>query len=74
MKHRDFWLLAGSFFVCGASTNGLVQTHFISLCGDYGLAAVTAASVLALKARLDAAPDDEARQKLLGRVRAAIDK
>ena len=33
-----------------------------------------AASVLALKARLDAAPDDEARQKLLGRVRAAIDK
>lgn len=45
---RTFWVLFGTFFVCGASTNGLVQTHFISLCGDYGMAAVTAASVLAV--------------------------
>jgi MFS family permease len=43
-----FWLLFGSFFVCGASTNGLVQTHFVSMCGDFGIAAVTAASLLAL--------------------------
>jgi MFS family permease len=43
-----FWLLFGTFFVCGASTNGLVQTHFVSLCGDFGMAAVTAASVLAM--------------------------
>lgn len=43
-----FWLLFGTFFVCGASTNGLVQTHFIALCGDYGMAAVTAAGMLAL--------------------------
>lgn len=43
-----FWLLFGTFFVCGASTNGLVQTHFITLCGDYGMAAVTAAGMLAL--------------------------
>lgn len=43
-----FWLLFGTFFVCGASTNGLVQTHFIALCGDYGLAAVSAAGMLAL--------------------------
>lgn len=45
---RTFWLLFGTFFVCGASTNGLVQTHFVSLCGDYGMAAVTAASMLAI--------------------------
>ena len=43
-----FWVLAGTFFVCGLSTNGLIQTHFISLCADYGVASVTAASLLAL--------------------------
>ncbi len=43
-----FWVLFGTFFVCGSSTNGLIQTHFITLCHDYGLAAVTAASVLAV--------------------------
>jgi len=42
-----FWVLFGTFFVCGLSTSGLIQTHFISLCGDYGLGAVPAASVLA---------------------------
>ncbi|WP_218821953.1 MFS transporter [Haematobacter genomosp. 1] len=45
---RMFWLLFGTFFICGASTNGLIQTHFIALCGDFGLAAVTAAGMLAL--------------------------
>jgi MFS family permease len=45
---RTFWVLFGTFFICGASTNGLVQTHFIALCGDYGMAAVTAAGVLAV--------------------------
>jgi MFS family permease len=43
-----FWLLFGSFFVCGASTNGLVQTHFVAMCSDYGIAAVTAAGMLAM--------------------------
>jgi len=43
-----FWVLVFTFFVCGLSTNGLVQTHFISLCADYGVPAVTAASMLAL--------------------------
>ncbi len=43
-----FWVLAGTFFVCGLSTNGLVQTHFISLCADFGVASVTAASMLAI--------------------------
>ncbi|MEW6121944.1 MAG: MFS transporter [Pseudomonadota bacterium] len=43
-----FWVLFFTFVICGASTNGLVQTHFVSLCGDYGLAAVTAAGMLAV--------------------------
>ena len=38
-----FWVLAGTFFICGLSTNGLIQTHFISLCADYGVTSVTAA-------------------------------
>jgi predicted MFS family arabinose efflux permease len=42
-----FWILFATFFVCGLSTNGLIQTHFIPFCADYGLPAVTAASVLA---------------------------
>ena len=48
-----FWVLFGTFFICGLSTNGLIQTHFITLCGDYGLTAVTAASVLALMGVFD---------------------
>ncbi|MGG2026295.1 MFS transporter [Gottfriedia sp. S16(2024)] len=46
-KSKVFWLLAGSFFVCGFSTSGLIGTHFISLCIDYGYKEVTAASILA---------------------------
>jgi sugar phosphate permease len=48
-----FWVLFGTFFICGSSTNGLIQTHFITLCGDYGLTAVTAASVLAMMGVFD---------------------
>ena len=43
----DFWLLAGSFGICGFSTYGLVITHLIPYCADHGIPAVTAASVLA---------------------------
>lgn len=52
-RNRTFWLLAGTFFICGLSTNGLVQTHFISLCGDNGMGAVPAASVLAMMGAFD---------------------
>ena len=45
---RDFWLLAGSFFICGASTNGLIGTHLIPASIDHGMAEVTAASLLAV--------------------------
>lgn len=52
-RNRTFWILAGTFFVCGLSTNGLVQTHFISLCGDRGLGVVPAASVLSMMGVFD---------------------
>lgn len=44
---RDFWLLFGSFFICGATTNGYIGTHFIAMCGDQGLSAVQGAGILA---------------------------
>ena len=48
VRSRDFWLLAGSFFICGASTNGLIGTHLIPASIDHGMAEVTAASLLAV--------------------------
>src|SRR5271165_4070068 len=44
---HTFWILLATFFVCGLSTNGLIQTHWVSLCGDYGVAPVAAAGALA---------------------------
>jgi sugar phosphate permease len=44
---RDFWLLAGTFFICGASTNGLIGTHLIPACLDNGISEVTGAGLLA---------------------------
>ena len=52
-KKPAFWLLAGSFFICGLSTAGLVQTHFISLCVDQGMTSVEGASMLALMGAFD---------------------
>ncbi len=52
-RNQTFWILAGTFFICGLSTNGLVQTHFISLCGDNGMTAVPAASVLSMMGAFD---------------------
>jgi len=49
----SFWILFATFFICGLSTNGLVQTHFIALCGDYGMPAVAAASTLAMMGVFD---------------------
>jgi len=47
-RRRDFWFLAGSFFICGASTNGLIGTHLIPSSIDHGMAEVAAASLLAV--------------------------
>jgi sugar phosphate permease len=52
-REPSFWILSATFFICGLSTNGLVQTHFISLCSDFGLSAVPAASVLAMMGMFD---------------------
>ena len=46
-KSGGFWLLFASFFVCGASTNGLIGTHLISYCIDHGIPEVEGASLLA---------------------------
>jgi sugar phosphate permease len=46
-RSRDFWLIAGSYFICGASTNGLIATHLIPACVDHGLGEVVGASLLA---------------------------
>jgi MFS family permease len=46
-KQPVFWILFATFFVCGASTNGLVQVHLIPMCLDFGIPQVQAASLLA---------------------------
>lgn len=46
-QSRTFWVLFFTFYICGASTNGLIQTHFIALCGDYSIPATGAATLLA---------------------------
>ena len=48
LNDNIFWLLWGSFFVCGLSTTGLVQTHFLSAAHDHAILAGTAAGYLAL--------------------------
>ncbi|MBV8119358.1 MAG: MFS transporter [Alphaproteobacteria bacterium] len=46
-RKRDFWLIAGGYFVCGATTNGLIGTHLIPACVDHGLSEVAGAGLLA---------------------------
>jgi MFS family permease len=46
-RTRVFWILFATFFICGASTNGLIQVHLIPMCGDFGIPQVQAASLLA---------------------------
>ncbi len=52
-RTRAFWLLAGTFFVCGASTNGLIGTHLIAACHDYGIHEVQSAQLLAMMGIFD---------------------
>ena len=55
VRSRDFWLLGGSFFICGASTNGLIGTHLIPASMDHGMPEVAAASLLAVIGVFDVA-------------------
>jgi sugar phosphate permease len=36
MRTRDFWLLAGSFFICGYTTNGMIGTHLLPHTLEHG--------------------------------------
>lgn len=47
-RSRDFWILWGTFFVCGLSTNGLIGTHLIPAAHDHGMVETVAAGLLAL--------------------------
>ncbi len=47
-RHRTFWILAGTFFICGWTTNGIISTHFIPAAHDEGMHATTAAGLLAV--------------------------
>jgi len=53
LKSATFWLLAGTFFFCGLSTNGLIGTHLIAACGDHGILEVAAAGLLAMMGMFD---------------------
>src|SRR3954471_22906714 len=48
LRSRNFWLLSASFFVCGATTNGLIGTHLISAAHDHGMSEVAGATLLAI--------------------------
>ncbi|MEU9439708.1 MFS transporter [Streptomyces sp. NPDC048304] len=55
VRTGTFWLLAGTFAICGASTNGLIQTHFVPAEHDHGMPVTTAASLLAVIGVFDVA-------------------
>ncbi|MFI7026110.1 MFS transporter [Micromonospora sp. NPDC049900] len=52
-RTRPFWLLAAGFAICGATTNGLVGTHFVPAAHDHGMPQTTAAGLLALVGLFD---------------------
>lgn len=55
MRHRTFWALAAGFAICGATTNGLIGTHFIPAAHDHGMVQTAAAGLLALVGIFDIA-------------------
>jgi predicted MFS family arabinose efflux permease len=52
-RTRAFWILAGTFFICGASTNGLIGTHLISACHDVGIPLTRSTQLLAMMGIFD---------------------
>jgi MFS family permease len=52
-RSRDFWLLFATFFICGASTNGLIGTHLVPAAHDHGIPEVRAAGLLAVMGMFD---------------------
>jgi predicted MFS family arabinose efflux permease len=45
---RTFWALMAGFAICGATTNGLIGTHFVPAAHDHGMQQTTAAGLLAV--------------------------
>jgi len=52
-RTRVFWVLFATFFICGASTSGLIQPHLIPFCADFGVPEVRAAGLLAMMGVFD---------------------
>jgi sugar phosphate permease len=48
VRSSDFWFLASTFFVCGATSNGLIGQHFISHAVDHNFTAIAASGALAI--------------------------
>jgi MFS family permease len=48
MRSPAFWLLSGSFFICGATSNGLIGTHFVAHAMEHGISEGMAVNTLAL--------------------------
>lgn len=46
MQVPAFWLLAGTFFVCGYTSNGLVLTHLVPHAAEHGFSEMHAAQAL----------------------------
>ena len=53
ITHPTFWLLAGSFFVCGGTANGLIGTHLIPHEIEIGIPQIAAASLLGIMGGLN---------------------
>lgn len=53
VSHPTFWLLAGSFFVCGGTANGLIGTHLIPHEIEIGIPQIAAASLLGIMGGLN---------------------
>ncbi|RDI64704.1 MFS transporter [Nocardia pseudobrasiliensis] len=47
-RNPVFWLLVGGFMICGATTVGLIQTHFVTAAHDHGMPITTAANLMVL--------------------------
>lgn len=48
-----FWMLAGTFFICGGTANGLIGTHLIPHSIDHGFPQVTAAATVGVMGGLN---------------------
>ncbi|WP_017600780.1 MFS transporter [Nocardiopsis lucentensis] len=48
VRSRRFWVLAGAFAVCGATTNGIMWTHFVPAAQDQGMSVTVAASLVSM--------------------------